>query len=235
MPPLRRQHPRRLAGDSRASARRAAARGLVDRASAKPQSKPSSPPRAPAVARIRARSRRRERADRVGEPGSTPMPRRSQAGRAPGMPAARQPEGWRLSQAINAPLAASFGVRLKAAANSSRSPSPRRLGLLRRAWSCATPCGTNPVDIALPQRIAYGSAPAPQPRRPRPNSYRFGARRTRATGGAANGVRFRRQRFSQSAQARSARERRNSFPGRRKFCSSMSATSPWRAAFLAIQ
>jgi hypothetical protein len=79
---------------------------------------------------------------------------------------APSPEGWRLSQSINAPLAATFGVRVVqgreqlvlavAAANGATAPSATLV--MRNAMR------SNPIDIALPQRIAYGlnaGSPAP--------------------------------------------------------------------------
>jgi hypothetical protein len=75
-------------------------------------------------------------------------------------------EGWRLTQSINAPLAATFGVRvvqgreqltLAAAAPNERSPASATL-VMRNAMR------SNPIDIALPQRMAFGlnaGSPAP--------------------------------------------------------------------------
>ena len=80
---------------------------------------------------------------------------------------AASPEGWRLSQAIDAPATATFGVRLSnnreqltltlAAPRGAPAPSSASLAM-RDATRFA------PVDIALPQRIAYGlRAGAPSP------------------------------------------------------------------------
>lgn len=76
---------------------------------------------------------------------------------------APDPAGWRLSQAINAPYAASFGVRI----NGGREQLT--LSVANPSLSAATlvmrdAMRTAPTDIALPQRIAYGlraGAPAP--------------------------------------------------------------------------
>jgi len=79
---------------------------------------------------------------------------------------APSPEGWRLSQAINAPLPASFGVRL----NSGREQltltmaAPHTGRLASATLVMRDAMRTSPVDVALPQRIAYGlgaGAPAP--------------------------------------------------------------------------
>ncbi|MFZ2029326.1 MAG: hypothetical protein WAU68_03375 [Vitreimonas sp.] len=71
--------------------------------------------------------------------------------------------GWRLSQAINAPYAASFGVRI------NNGHEQLTLSVANPALSSATlvmrdALRTPTVDIALPQRIVYGlraGAPAP--------------------------------------------------------------------------
>jgi len=79
---------------------------------------------------------------------------------------APSPEGWRLTQAISAPLAATFGVRvsqgreqltLAIASPNGRPPASATL-VMRNAMR------SNPIDIALPQRIAFGlnaGSPAP--------------------------------------------------------------------------
>jgi hypothetical protein len=79
---------------------------------------------------------------------------------------APDPGGWRLTQSINAPLAATFGVRvshsgeqltLATAAPNGRPPAAATL-VMRNAMR------SNPIDIALPQRIAYGlNAGSPVP------------------------------------------------------------------------
>jgi hypothetical protein len=79
---------------------------------------------------------------------------------------APDPGGWRLAQSINAPLAATFGVRVvqrreqltlvTAAPNGRRATSATLV--MRDVMR------SNPIDIALPQRIAYGlnaGSPAP--------------------------------------------------------------------------
>ncbi len=74
-------------------------------------------------------------------------------------------EGWRLSQAIGAPLAASFGVRInggREALTLTVASTEAQLGeatlVMRDAMH------TQPLDIALTQRIAYGlNAGAPLP------------------------------------------------------------------------
>lgn len=76
---------------------------------------------------------------------------------------APDPAGWRLSQAINAPYAASFGVRL----NNGREQLT--LSVANASLSSATlvmrdAMRSPPSDIALPQRIAFGlRAGAPSP------------------------------------------------------------------------
>jgi len=79
---------------------------------------------------------------------------------------APSPEGWRLTQTISAPLPATFGVRivqgreyltLAVASPNGRSPSSATLVMRNTMRS-------NPIDIALPQRIAYGlNAGSPTP------------------------------------------------------------------------
>ena len=76
---------------------------------------------------------------------------------------APDPVGWRLSQAINAPYTASFGVRINNGREqltlSVANPSLSSATLVMRDAMRAPP-----ADIALPQRIAYGlRAGAPSP------------------------------------------------------------------------
>ena len=80
---------------------------------------------------------------------------------------APSPEGWRLSQAIDAPLPATFGVRVNngreqltlTIATSRAMPAPSSVSLVMRD-ALRSP----PTDIALPQRIAFGlRAGAPSP------------------------------------------------------------------------
>src|SRR6185312_15068387 len=79
---------------------------------------------------------------------------------------AASPEGWRLSQAINAPLAASFGVRVINGREqlSLTVAAPNAASLASATLVMRDALRTSPVDIALPQRVAYGlgaGAPAP--------------------------------------------------------------------------
>lgn len=79
---------------------------------------------------------------------------------------APSPEGWRLIQNVNAPLAATFGVRvvqgreqlMLAVAAPNGGVAPSATLVMRNALR------SDPVDIALPQRVAYGlSAGSPAP------------------------------------------------------------------------
>jgi hypothetical protein len=79
---------------------------------------------------------------------------------------APSPEGWRLTQSISAPFAANFGVRL----NNGREQltlsvaTPNAASLTGARLVMRDAMRTAPVDIALPQRIAYGlGAGAPSP------------------------------------------------------------------------
>lgn len=79
---------------------------------------------------------------------------------------AASPEGWRLSQAINAPLAASFGVRVNGGHEqlTLAVTAPRAISLTSATLIMRDAMRTAPADIALPQRVAYGlgaGAPAP--------------------------------------------------------------------------
>lgn len=79
---------------------------------------------------------------------------------------AASPEGWRLSQAINAPLAASFGVRTVNGREqlSLSVAAPRSASLTSATLVMRDAMRTAPVDIALAQRVAYGlTAGAPSP------------------------------------------------------------------------
>ncbi|HVK80540.1 MAG TPA: hypothetical protein VM915_07995 [Verrucomicrobiae bacterium] len=80
--------------------------------------------------------------------------------------ARRANEGWRISQTIDAPLAATFGVRQQAAAQrltltvpvarGAAAPTSARLIMRDQSRARAT-------EISLPQRVAYGHAAGEAP------------------------------------------------------------------------